>query len=164
MKGYEDMDKKIKIFAILLVILAVILIPSSYALHKHKYDGGASLALAEWNVSLEQNGVNNTLSVVPGISNATYTLNVKSLSNVDVKYDVIVSNLPTGVEASLDGTNFTPASNGTITFTNVGIIPYNAGNNGVDTKTITLRAVNNATTVNNQTVTVNVIAKQIVGS
>ena len=157
------MRNKVKI-AVILFILALFLVRSSFALFRGSIAGTPSITAATWNVTLEQNGVNNNLEVIPGLATATYTLNVKSLSDVDVKYDVVLSNLPAGIEASIDGTNFTPVNNGTITFTNVGTIPYNSVNNGIDTKTITIRAVNNATTVNNQTVTVNVIAKQIVGS
>ena len=152
------------IITIILFILAVFIVRSTFALFRGSLATNTSTSIAEWNVTLEQNGVNNTLSVVPGVSNATYTLNVKSLSNVDVKYDVVISNLPTGVDVSLDGTTFPAVSNGTVTFTNAGTIPYNAGNNGIDTKTITFRGANGATAINNQTVTINVVAKQIIGS
>ena len=157
------MKNKVKI-TVILFILAIFIVRSTFALFNNSLAIGQSANVAEWNVTLEQTGVNNNLTVIPELATATYTLNVKNLSDVDMKYDVQITNLPSGIQASLDGTNFTPASNGTITFTNAGTIPYNAPNNGIDTKTITFRGVNGATVVNNQTVTVNVIAKQIVGS
>jgi len=120
--------------------------------------------LAVWDVTLEQTGVDNNLMVVPEVSDATYTLNVKSLSEVDIIYDVIISNLPSGIEASLDGVNFSQSTNGAITFTNAGNIPYNSVNNGMDSKTITFRGVSGAAIVNNQTVIVDVIVKQAVSS
>ena len=147
----------------ILFILAVFIVRSSFALFRGSLATSSAANIAEWNVTLEQSGVNNNLQVIPGLATATYTLNVKSLSDVDIKYDVVLTNLPSGIEASIDGTNFTLANNGTVTFTNVGTIPYNS-NDGIDTKTITLRGVNGATPVNNQTVTINVVAKQIIGS
>jgi len=155
------MKNKVKL-AVILFLLAIFLVRSSFSLFRDSYAGKTSMASATWDVTLEQNGVNDDLTVISGISNANYTLNVKSLSDVDVKYDVILSNLPSGIEASIDGTNFTLASNGIVAFTNVGVIPYNATNNGVDTKTITLRGTNGATAVNNHVVTVDVVVKQVV--
>ena len=157
------MKDKVKL-TVILFILALLIVRSSFSLFKESLAGNSSMLSAEWNVTLEQNGVNNNLIVIPGIYNDTYTLNVKSLSEVDMGYDVVLSNLPSGIEASIDGTNFTPANNGTITFTNVGTIPHNSNNNGIDTKTITLRGTNGATIVNNQVVSVNVITKQIINS
>ena len=157
------MKNKVMI-TVILFILVVFIVRSTSSLFRGSLAGTTAATAAEWDVTLEQSGVNRNLTVVPGLSTATYTLNVKSLSDVDMKYDVILSNLPSGIEASIDGTNFTLVNNGKITFSNVGIIPYNATNGGIDTKTITLRGVNGATAANNQLVTVNVVAKQIVGS
>ena len=157
------MKNKIILTAILF-ILAIFIVRSSFALFRGSLATSSAASIATWNVTLEQNGVNNNLTIVPQTVNATYTLNVKSQSDVDIKYDVILSNLSAGIEASLDGTNFTPANNGTITFAYAGTILYNAGNNGIDTKTITIRGASGATPVNNRVVTVNVVAKQIVGS
>lgn len=156
------MGKKIKIIA-LLFILALFIIRSTFSLFRDSLAINQGSTLATWNVVLEQNGVNNNLMVVPELSNATYTLNVKSLSEVDVKYDVIISNLPTGIEVSIDGVNFQPETSGTVSFANAGTILYNASQR-IDTKTITFRGSSSAVAVNNQTVTVNVVAKQIVGS
>ncbi len=157
------MGKKIKI-VVILFILALFIVRSSFALFRGSLASTTAITAAEWNVTLEQTGVNNNLTIIPGLANATYTLNVKSLSDVDINYDVVISNLTSGIEISLDGVNFTPANNGTVTFTNVGTIPYNSANNGIDSKTLTFRGANGATLVNNRTVTVNVIAKQVVGN
>ena len=157
------MNKKLRIKIIIsLLVLISILIPSSFALYKKSNPGDATVAAATWSVELDQDNVDDDLTIIPGLSNATYTLNVQSLSDVDIKYDVVLSNLPTGVEASLNGVNFEQASNGTITFTNVGTILYNA-NDKTNTHTITLRGTG-TTYVNEQVVSVNVIAKQIISS
>lgn len=156
------MNKKIKSI-ILLFVFTFFLIPASFAIYKSQAVGNSALVSAIWNVTLEQTGVNNNLTVVTGGSNITYTLNVKSLSEVDVKYNVVLSNLPAGVDASLNGVDFPPVSNGTVTFNNAGTILYNSQNK-TNTHTITLRAANNATIVSNQVVAVNVIAEQLVTS
>ena len=137
------MKNKIKLVTILF-ILALLIVRSSFALFKGILATTVATNMASWNVTLEQAGVDNNLMVVPEVSNATYTLNVKSLSDVDVVYDVVISSLPSGIEASLDGVNFSQESNGTITFTNAGTIPYNSANNGIDSKTITFRGVSGA--------------------
>ena len=156
MKGSEDMNRKI---IILFMILSFFLIPVSFAICKSQAIGDSSLAAAQWNVTLEQTGVNNNITVVPGVSTTTYTLNIKSLSEVNVKYSIILGNIPSGIEVSLNGEDFYPPSSGTITFSNAGTILYSSQNK-TNTHTLTFRGNNGATAVNNQTITVNVIAEQ----
>ena len=159
MKGRADMNKKVGTVVILFAI-AVFLIPTSVAIFVRRGGGSASLVSATWNVTLEQTGVNNNLTVVPETATATYTLNVKSLSEVDVKYSIVIGNLPTGIEVSLNGVDFSQASNGTITFNNAGTILYSAQNR-TNTHTLTFRGATGASVVSNQAVTINVIAEQM---
>lgn len=154
------MGKK-KIVVIGLFVLAFFLVPTSFAVFKSFASGNFALLSAEWSVSLEQNGVNSNLVVVPGVATTTYTLNVKSLSQVDVKYSIVLGNLPSGVEVSIDGVNFLQPSNGTVTFTNAGTILYSAANK-VNSHSITFRGTSGASFVNNQTVTVDVIVEQMI--
>ena len=153
------MNKKIKT-VIILFVLAIFLIPTSIAIFKRQAFSNSSMKSAAWIVTLEQNGVDNDLTIVPETSNDTYTLKVKSLSEVDVKYSVVLSNLPTGVEASIDGENYPPVSNGTVTFNNAGTILYSSGEK-TNTHTITFRGTTGATPINNQVVRVNVVAEQL---
>jgi hypothetical protein len=148
---------------IIVLMLSLTVIPLSYAIFRNLIFVDGTLASAVWDVTLVQNGISNDLTVVPGSSNATYTLNVKSLSEVDVKYSITLSNLPTGVEASIDGVTFPPVSNGTVTFTNAGTILYSAGGS-TNSHTLTFRGTNEATTVDSQAVTVNVVAEQMINS
>lgn len=159
MKGSTDMNKKFEVIVIILFILAVSLIPTSVAIYKRQADSHSLMASAAWTVSLEQTGVNNNLTVVPGSANATYTLNIKSLSEVDVNYSIVISNLPSGVDVSIDGVTFPPVSNGTVTFSNAGTILYSSSNR-INSHTLTFRGANGATLVNNQVVTINVLAEQ----
>lgn len=148
---------------IIVLMLSLTVIPLSYAIFKNIVFVDGTLATAIWNVTLVQDGIDNDLTVVPGSSDATYTLNIKSLSEVDVKYSITLSNLPTGIEASIDGVTFPPVSNGTVTFVNAGTILYSAGDS-TSTHTLTFRGTSEATLVNSQAVTVNVVAEQIINN
>ena len=136
---------------------------STFALFRSSLAINHETDLAEWNVTLEQDGIDNDLTVIPGFEADTFTLNVKSLSEVDIKYTVNVSNLPSGIEASINGTDFYPEVNGVITFPNEFTILYSAINK-INTHTLTFRGTNNSTYVNNRPVSVNVEAVQIVAS
>lgn len=156
MKGSGYMNRKI---IVLFIMLSFFLIPVSFAICKNQAVGNSALVSAQWNVSLEQTGVENNLTVIPGSTTATYTLNVKSLSEVNIKYSIILGNLPSGIEVSLNGIDFYSPSNGTVTFSNAGTILYSSANK-TNTHTITFRGGNGAIAVNNQSVTVDVIAEQ----
>ena len=148
---------------VIAAVLSLFIIPSSYSIYKSGRVSSSIGNLASWNVTLEQNGVNNSLSLVAGLSTATYTLNVKSLSDVDITYDVVISNLPSGVSVAFADRAAQLASNGTVTISNAGTILYSAQTK-TNSHTLTFSAANNATYVNNQSVTINVIAKQIISS
>ena len=155
------MNKKIIIIAII-AVLSMFLIPASFAIYKKGTIGNSAISLARWSVTLDQDGVEDELTIIPGFTTATYTLNVESLSEVDLKYDIVFSNLPSGIEVSIDdGNTFIQESSGTITIPNAGTILYDS-NGKTDTKTIIIRGISNAEVVNDKIVTVNVIAKQIV--
>ena len=145
------------------VVLSLFIIPSTFSVFKSSTNGNSTIALATWNVTLEQSGISNDVIIIPGVKTDNYTLNVKSLSEVDIEYNVIISGLPTGVSVLIDGDSPDSTSNNTATFTNVGTILYSA-NNKINTHTLTFSADNNATYVNNQSITINVIAKQIMSS
>ena len=152
-------DKNIKLI-ILVVILSFFVIPFSFAVYRVATNSSGDLISANWSVSLNQQGVNNYLSVIPDSYNAGYTLNVTSNSKVDVVYTVIISNLPAGIEVSFDGGSFRSQSNNTITFTDIGSILYS---DSVKTKThtLTFRALTGSTLINNREVDVDVTFRQI---
>lgn len=155
--------KRTFIIMVIALILSLFILPSSFSIYRSGTTGYGSGDLAEWNVSLEQNGIVNSLTIIPGMRTDSYTLNVRSSSDVDIKYDVIVSNLPSGVDVTVDNKNPDLTSANTLTFNNVGTILYNTNNN-LNTHTLVFTATNNATFVNNQNVSINVIAKQILPS
>ncbi len=156
------MENKLKLI-VLLFIFGLFLMRSSFALFRNSLAIDHATDLAEWDVTLEQDGINNSLTVIPGLESSTYTLNVKSLSEVDIKYTVNITNLPSGIEASINGVDFYPEVNGVITFPNEFTILFSSLTK-INTHTLTFRGTNNSTYVNNQTVSVNVEAVQVVSS
>ena len=150
--------RKIKIISIS-ILMSLLVISGTFAIYKNSTSSSKTVAIAEWDVSLNQTGVNNNLSVVAGYGSDTYTLNVRSLSEVDVVYDVVVSNLPSGVSVLVDGVSPSSTGSNSATFTNVGSILY-SDTNKTKSNTLTFTASSGATLVNNQQVSINVIAKQ----
>ena len=171
MKGREDM-KKIdfkkglykNIFLTVLVfgLTAFFFAPPSYSILRETGDSDSTIATADWIVTLEQAGVNNNVTVVPENATGTYILNIKSLSKVDVTYDIVLSNLPAGVDASIDGVNFPTVTSGTVTFSNAGTILVSSQNK-TNSHTLTFRGTDGSLYENNpinQVVNIDVYAKQ----
>ena len=142
---------------ILVYLLSVFCIPSSLGIYKNSSSSTKTIDAADWNVSLNQSGVSGTVQITEGDANGgTYTLNVISNSEVDVTYDIIISNIPSCVQVKLGNWSFQTQSS-TVTFSNAGIINYGDGPN---THTLTFKANNGATIVNNQQVNIDVDFKQ----
>ena len=142
---------------ILVYLLSVFCIPSSFGLYKRSSTSTNAFDAANWSVSLNQTGISGNVLVTEGDTNgSTYTLNVVSNSEVDVTYDIIISNIPSGVQVKLGNGSFAPQSS-TVTFSNAGTISYGDGPN---THTLTFKANNGATIVNNQQVNIDVDFKQ----
>lgn len=154
---------KLSIIAIVGILL-IFIVPSTFSLLRGSTNTNGSLASAEWNVSLIEDTDNTSLVVLPGTINATYELNVKSLSEVDVKYTVVISNLPSGVTVKFDDGDFqSQDENNTISFTDIGTILYSDSvEDKTKTHTLTFSADANADFVDNQKVNIDVIVRQIV--
>lgn len=145
---------------ILIYLLSVFCIPSTLGIYKTEGNTSGSIDTAEWNVSLNQTGINNTLSIANDGSTSTYTLKVVSDSEVNTEYAIIISNIPSGVDVKLDDeVNYRTPSNGVVTIDPAGTINYTGSSEEV-THILTFRANNGATVVNNQTITVDVDFKQ----
>lgn len=155
------MKDKILMVIIQILVLSFFLVPASYALYRSVGNNG-SLAIADWNVTLEQTGVEDYISVRAGdpTSTATYTVNVKSLSEVDIVYTITITDLPSGTSVELDNSGtFVPESSGTVTFANAGTILYSDVSR-TKSHTLTFKAASGATQVSHQEVNVNVTARQ----
>ena len=150
--------------AIVIAIITLLAIASTYSIYREVVHTDGALSLATWSVTLNQEGVDDELTIVPVTSNDIYELNVTGTSNVDIKYTIVISNLPTGVQVTLDnGTPESQDNNHKITFTDAGTILYNDINK-TKSHNLTFSAVANTTPVNSQTVSIDVIAQQILNS
>jgi hypothetical protein len=147
---------------VIALVLLFFFVSETYAILKQAVNPDVDVTLATWNVTLNQTGVNDDLTIIPELLNASYTLNITSQSQTDIKYSIIISGLPTGVEISLDGGSYqSQQSNHTISFANVGTILIS---DAVKTKThtLTFRAVTGATVVTEQDVDIDVVVKQLI--
>ena len=164
-KGSEVMNKETLVRPTIIVAIIVLLtITSSYSIYRGVTYSSGAISLATWSVTLNQEGVNDELTIVPVNSNDTYELNITSTSNVDINYTIKISNLPAGVQVTLDnGAPVSQDNNNIITFTDAGRILYNDVNK-TKSHILTFSAVANTTPVNSQTVSIDVIAKQILNS
>ncbi|MBR3660771.1 MAG: hypothetical protein IKN63_02590 [Bacilli bacterium] len=159
----KDLKKHLLIAVLLFGLTVLFFVPPTYAIFRELADSDGELVSAEWAVTLEQTGISNNVTVVPGISTGTFTLNVKSLSKVDVVYDIVITDLPAEVDVSIDGVNYPTVSNGSVTFTNAGTI-LASSQNKINSHTLTFRGTNGSLYENNslinQVVNVVVNAKQ----
>ena len=150
--------------AIVVAILVLLAITSTFSMLRTSLGANGALSLATWSVTLNQEGVNDELTIVPVTSNDIYELNVTSTSKVDIKYTIVISNLPAGVQVALDnGTPESQDNDNKITFTDAGTILYNDVNK-TKSHMLTFSAVANTTPVNSQTVSIDVIASQMLNS
>ena len=147
--------------SIVIILVLMFMIPTTYAVFKDKVLGNSNLTLAKWNVTLNQSNVNNSLSIVPEPNEmtASYTVNINSISEVSIIYSIVVDNLPSGVSVSLDGVNYEPEDNHKVVFSNIGTIPYNDATKERQ-HTLFFKATSNATYVDDSEVSVNVEVRQ----
>ena len=95
----------------LLALFLLFSVSATYSIFRKSDSGVGTIVAADWDVSLNQTGIDNRLEVIPGLLNSSYTVKVNSHSEVDVVYNIIVSNIPNNVQVKLDnGTFQTPTS------------------------------------------------------
>jgi len=155
------MSKKYLIICVLLTLIVSFAIPITDAIYKSASGSNKSVPTAEWDVSLNQTGISNNILLQPGGAARTYTLKVRSDSEVDVKYSIVISNIPAGVEVSLNGVDYETPSSNSVTFSNAGQILYSSQARE-NTHTIYFVSEAGSTNVVNQSVTINVIAEQLI--
>ncbi len=150
-------NKKIELI-IVICLLFVLCIPSSFGIYKSISGNNNLVDSAVWSVGLNQTGINGNVLAMEGSTNGTYILKIISESEVDVAYSITVSGLPSGVDVSLDNYNngaFQTPISGSTTFSNAGVINYTGQSEEV-TRTLTFKANTGATIVSNQPVNISV--------
>lgn len=147
--------------SIIFFIISFISISTSltYSVFKSNGTGNANIDIANWEVLLDTDN-ENTISLTSGVDAKNYKIKVKNNSEVTIKYTIVLTNLPTGVEVALDEGNFEESINNTLTFSNVNQIKYN---DSVKEKEHTLKFKSNlgTTEVENQEVGINVKFEQV---
>ena len=153
------MKKKILLLSVFAIFVFTVIV-TTFAIFRGSGSGTGSVRAATWSISRSQSSSGDSLEVIPELSTDVYNLTVTSASEVDVVYTVIISNLPTGVEVSLDNGTYQPSSNCTVRISNAQtVINYN---DAVKTKnhTLTFRATSSAQVVSDQEIDVDVEFKQ----
>ena len=151
---------------IIVVTLMLVFSSSSYlAKYASSVGGSSSASVAVWNVSPDTTAnASDNLSLVSGNTTASYVIKVRSTSDVSSVYSIVLSNVPTGLEVTLDGGAVHNPVNNTITFdsSNCSNCFFNLGS-GVTEHTHTLVFNDPLSTSNsgNNAVTIDVIINQV---
>ena len=115
----------------LLLIFILLIICNSYFVAKYisSINGESNRSIAKWNVECNSTSP-DTLSLVSGNHQESYTLNVTSISEVSANYSVKLSNVPNNLEVKIDNENFqTSDNNNVIEFNSIGSFTPNDINN-----------------------------------
>ena len=122
--------------------------------------GSGSNLIAKWDVSIDtSDNSSDTLNIIKGKTTQNYILKITSASETKAIYSVELSDLPNGLEVSIDGVNFQTPVDNKITFENVGFINANAEQKTVS-HTLSFRAPVNSEVLDDNLININVIFKQ----
>ncbi len=144
---------------IIIFCLCILLISGTFALYKSSSSALMEVQLADWSVSLVNTEQSDNIEIISGVSNNEYLIKVKSLSDVTVKYSVLLSNLPDDVKACIGDVCYTEDNN-TISFTDVGVIGVNDSEKTKE-HTLIFSAPIGTTEVDNQEVNIDVKFEQV---
>ena len=152
--------KKFSLLAIAVVLLLLVSVPPTYSMLKSSKPSSAVLSTAIWDVAMTE-GADNELTIrAKEQQNDSYTFKVSSSSEVDVTYDVIISNVPDKVQVKLDDGEFLGTETGEITINNAGTILYGSGDNENE-HTLTFKALEGATPVVDANIGLKVVISQV---
>lgn len=156
------MKKKTLLIVMLILVVSFFVVNGVLAIFRASANSTGNLALASWDVSLQQTGVENYISIIPGdaTSTAQYTLNVRNLSEVDIIYSIIIDDVPSGVSIALDDGTFVAETNNQVIFNEVGTIHY-SDQNKTKSHTLTFKGDYTAAYATDEEINVNVLARQI---
>ena len=159
------MKKKMLLIIILVLVLSLFVIHSSFALYRNIINPNGNIATATWNVTLNQEHEDNNLYIVAGDDNSTasYTVNITSTSEVDIIYSIVVDDISQGVKVKLDNGEYQTPSNNKVIFVDVGTINYSDSNKN-KSHTLTFKADSNAESVIDNEININVKARQVLSN
>lgn len=117
----------------------------------------ASASIAKWDVSVDSNDSTNfdivSGNTSEGLENQTCSISITSNSEVGVNYNIIMSNIPTGVQVIFEN-NIYNETNNIVTINNAGSI--DAGDNSVHYHSLTFIAPSGTAAVSNNEVTIDI--------
>ena len=152
--------KKFSLVVIAIVLLLLISVPPTYSMLKSSKPSSAVLSTAIWDVAMTEGNDNELTIRAKEQLNDSYTFKVSSSSEVDVTYDVIISNVPDKVQVKLDDGEFLGTETGEITINNAGTILYGSGDNENE-HTLTFKALEGATPVVDTNIGLKVVISQV---
>ena len=127
--------------------------------HTTVSNNSEEIAIAKWEVSLDESESSDTLNIVNGNATQNYIVKLTSNSDVGAYYSIILTNVPNNVRVSLDGGTATAPTSNSIAFEDVGLI------NVTDTQktkqhTLTFSASVGSGSINNNQIGIDVIFRQ----
>ena len=153
-------NKSLKILILCIILISVFCAVQTFAIFRKNASGAGSIDTATWSVTRSVSGTGDSIDITAGSTTDNYILTVQSNPEVDVIYSIIISNLPAEVEVDLDNSgNYRQSSNGTIIISPAGTINYNDATK-VKNHTLTFRATNSATPIENHEIDIDVEFKQ----
>lgn len=124
-------------------------------------NGNGNKSIAKWEVSIDtSDNSSDTLNIIKGKTTQNYILKITSNSETKAAYSIELSDVPNGLEASIDGVNFKTSVNNKITFDNVGYINANDQQKTI-TKILNFRIPVGSEVLGENTVNINVVFKQV---
>ena len=112
--------KKKPVICLLLII--TIIVSNSFFLSKYTSSiaGTSRKDVAKFDVSIStSDNASDTLNMLSGTTEATYIVKVTSRSEVTSTYEIVLSNVPNGLQVSLDNGTYQTPVNSTVTFSGI---------------------------------------------
>ena len=153
-------NKILKITLLVFVVgITIFLISYSYAIYRNSTEGNGNIKLADWNVSLNQSEEPSEIDITKGEEGVSYTVKVKSLSEVDIKYSIEITDIPNDILVKLDNGEYTYPTNNKLVFDDVGTILYSSTDKENE-HILTFKADNNTQVIEDQNININVKVEQ----
>ena len=154
--------KKLRLFLLMyLVVFTSVLSIITLSKYTGNSVGSGTMQIAKWDVTLNtSNNSSDNINLISGNNEISYTVKVKSLSDVKVGYTIKVSNIPNDIRVKLDTGTYQTPSSGIVTFSNVGVINADATNREVS-HTLTFTAPIGSATVSSKSIDIDVIFVQL---
>ena len=113
-------------FSIYIILFTANFSMMAFSRYNINQSGNASIGIAKWDVSVNNVSPNNFLNIVSGDTPQSYKIKVKSQSEVSTTYTIILSDVPSELEVSLDGREYKkPNANNKITYSDIGSFDIN---------------------------------------